>query len=187
MTAIFIILFVMTFLLIDSRSHSASDTLIALFLPNGLALLLGFLCIVYSTGEKPEWRRGCIVVQTMVSGEQKTAVKTTEVLKFIEFADFQKIDLRVAKIVKAERVPNSEKLIRLELALGNEQRQIVAGIGKNYEPDNLMNREIIIVANLVQRKLMGLESNGMLLAAQSEQGPVLLMPEKSVVSGAKVS
>ncbi len=110
-----------------------------------------------------------------------------ELAGVIEFADFQKIDLRVAKIVKAERVQNSEKLIRLELVLGNEQRQIVAGIGKNYEPEKLIGREIIIVANLAPRKLMGLESSGMLLAAHSERGPVLVMPENEVASGTKVS
>lgn len=92
----------------------------------------------------------------------------------------------MAKVLEAERVEGSEKLLKLKLSLGEEERQIIAGIGKNYEPDNLPGREIIIVANLEPRKLMGLESNGMLLAADSPDGPVILVPEKEVVPGTSI-
>src|SRR3989344_3403698 len=98
----------------------------------------------------------------------------------ISYEDFKKIELKVAKILEAERVEGSEKLLKLKLSLGEEERQVIAGIGKNYDPKNLMGREIIIVTNLEPRKLMGLESNGMLLAADSLNGPVVLMPEKEV-------
>jgi len=102
----------------------------------------------------------------------------------INYEDFKKIELKVAKILEAERVDGSEKLLKLKLDLGEaEPRQVIAGIGKNYEPESLPGREIIIVANLEPRKLMGLESNGMLLAADSPNGSVILMPEKEVEPG----
>ena len=99
--------------------------------------------------------------------------------------DFQKIDLRVAKILEAERIDVSEKLIKLKVTLGAEERQIIAGIGKVYEPAMLIGKEIIVVANLEPRTFtlrqdsgqVGLESQGMLLAASNEDGsPVLLIP-----------
>lgn len=72
------------------------------------------------------------------------------------------------------------------VSLGEEERQIVAGIGKAYTPENLIGKQIIIVANLEPRQLMGLESQGMLLAADSESGPVLLTPDKAVSAGSKI-
>jgi len=104
----------------------------------------------------------------------------------ISFEDFQKIDLRVAKIITAEKIEGSEKLLRLEIDLGNEKRQIIAGIGKFYKPEILINKEIIVVANLEPKKLMGFESQGMLLAADIDGEPVILMPEKAVLAGTKV-
>ncbi|HEY4523273.1 MAG TPA: methionine--tRNA ligase [Candidatus Paceibacterota bacterium] len=109
--------------------------------------------------------------------------------------DFQKIDLRVAKILEAERIDVSEKLIKLKVTLGAEERQIIAGIGKVYEPAMLIGKEIIVVANLEPRTFtlrqdsgqVGLESQGMLLAASNEDGsPVLLIPEKEIQPGTKV-
>ena len=84
-----------------------------------------------------------------------------------------------------EKIDGSDKLLRLEVDVGAEigTRQIIAGIGKVYAPEYLVGREVVIVANLEPRKLMGFESEGMLLAADSVEGPVLLMPEKEVSSG----
>lgn len=114
----------------------------------------------------------------------------------INFDDFKKVDLRVAKIIAAERVEGSDKLLKLQVDLGSElgERQIIAGIGKVYEPESLIGKEIVIVANLEPRTFtlrlssgqVGLESQGMLLAANSEDGPVLLMPEKEVPPGSKI-
>lgn len=104
----------------------------------------------------------------------------------ITYDDFAKIELKVAKIVAAERVEKSEKLIKLQLEVGDEKRQIVAGIGKAYEAAELVGKEIIIVANLAPKALMGVESHGMLLAAGGGENPVLLTPEKEIASGAKV-
>ena len=104
----------------------------------------------------------------------------------ITYDDFAKLDLRVATIKEATRVEGSEKLIKLQLDDGGEGRQILAGIGKNHEPEQLVGCQIVIIANLEPRTLMGEESQGMLLAADSETGPILLMPEKETAHGAKI-
>jgi len=104
----------------------------------------------------------------------------------IKIEDFKKIELKVAKVLEVERVEGSEKLLKLKVDIGSEQRQVIAGIGKSYEPDSLVGKKIIIVANLESRSLMGLESQGMVLAADGESGPVLLMPEKEVSPGTGV-
>ena len=103
----------------------------------------------------------------------------------ITIDDFKKIDLRVAKIITAERVQGSEKLLKLQVNMGEEQRQIVAGIGFAYSPEALIGKEIIVVANLEPRLLMGVESQGMLLAAGNDH-PVLLQPEKEVTPGSPI-
>ena len=104
----------------------------------------------------------------------------------VTFDRFKEIELRVARIISAERVEGSEKLLRLRVSLGEEERQIIAGIGKKYSPDVLVGRQIIVVANLEPRMLMGFESQGMLLAADSPDGPVLLQPDSEVLSGATI-
>jgi len=102
----------------------------------------------------------------------------------VNYDDFKKIDLRVAKILKAERVEGSEKLVKLQIDVGElGQRQLIAGIGTIYTPEILVGKQIVIVANLEPRKLMGYESQGMLLAASDELGPVLLAPESEVEPG----
>ena len=92
----------------------------------------------------------------------------------ISIDDFAKIELRVAQVKTAERVKGADKLLRLEVDLGTEVRQLVAGIAEAYEPESLIGRKVVIVANLAPRKLRGLESNGMIIAASPEGGkPVL--------------
>lgn len=106
----------------------------------------------------------------------------------ISYEDFKKVELKVAKILSAERVEGSEKLLKLEIDVADESgsRQLVAGIGKRYEPDVLIGMKIIIVANLEPRKLMGFESNGMLLAADTDEGPVLLTVDREVAPGSGI-
>jgi methionyl-tRNA synthetase len=105
----------------------------------------------------------------------------------ISIDDFVKVDLRVAQILVAERVPKADKLLRLEVDLGYEKRQILAGIAQYYEPEKLIGRKIVIVANLAPRKMRGLESNGMLLAASLEDGaPVLTGFLEEVPLGARL-
>jgi methionine--tRNA ligase beta chain len=108
-------------------------------------------------------------------------------MDLISIDEFKKADLRVAKVLRAERVEGSEKLVRLEADLGTERRQILAGIAKAYQPEELIGKSIVIVANLEPRMLMGLESRGMLLAAADGSGlPVILVPEKDVPPGCAV-
>jgi methionyl-tRNA synthetase len=110
-----------------------------------------------------------------------------QVPQHITIDDFAKVDLRVAQILVAERVPKADKLLRLEVDLGYEKRQILAGIAQYYEPEKLVGRKIVIVANLAPRKMRGLESNGMLLAASLEGGvPVLTGFLEEVPLGARL-
>ena len=104
----------------------------------------------------------------------------------ITYEQFKEIELRIGKISEAARVEGSEKLLKLGISLGEETRVIVAGIGKKYTPEELIGKEIVLVANLAPKALMGMESQGMLLAADSEEGPVLLMPDREVAPGARI-
>ncbi|KKT24341.1 MAG: Methionyl-tRNA synthetase [Candidatus Magasanikbacteria bacterium GW2011_GWA2_43_9] len=104
----------------------------------------------------------------------------------INYEQFQQTELRAATILATERIEGSGKLLRLRVSLGEEERQILAGIGKRYTPEELIGRQIIIVANLEPRMLMGLESQGMLLAADSPDGPVLLTPDQAVPPGVRI-
>ena len=88
--------------------------------------------------------------------------------------DFAKVEMRVGQVKLAERVKGADKLLRLEVDIGSEVRQVVAGIAEAYAPETLVGRKVVIVANLAPRKLRGLESNGMIVAASAEGGkPVL--------------
>ena len=101
--------------------------------------------------------------------------------------EFMKVELRVAKVLEAEAVPKSKKLLKLRIDVGTEQRTIVAGIAEAYQPDQLVGRSIVIVANLKPAKLMGIESNGMVLAASVEGGPPnLLAVDPSMPPGTRV-
>ena len=105
----------------------------------------------------------------------------------IDYELFQKIKLKVAEVVKAEPIPKSKKLLKLQLQLGNEQRQIVAGIAEHYKPEELIGKKIIIVANLKPAKLFGVESNGMLLAASADgKMSLLTVMDDSMPSGSEI-
>ena len=120
----------------------------------------------------------------------KAAVATTTESAsgdLITIDDFKKIKLRSALIVEAERVPKSKKLVKLQIEMGQERRQIVAGIGAKYAPEDLIGKTIVVVANLAPAKLMGNESNGMLLAVNDEDGVVALVgPAGEAASGLEV-
>ena len=105
----------------------------------------------------------------------------------ITIDDFAKVELRVAQVKVAEKVKGADKLLRLEVDLGYETRQIVAGIAEAYAPETLVGRKVVIVANLAPRKLRGLESNGMIVAASLEGGrPVLAGFLEDVPVGARL-
>jgi methionyl-tRNA synthetase len=105
----------------------------------------------------------------------------------ITIDEFMKVDLRVAKVLTAEKVPNSRKLMKLSIDLGTEQRTLVAGIAEAYEAEQLVGRTIVMVFNLKPAKLMGIESNGMVLAASPEGGkPTLVAFDSEVPPGTRV-
>jgi len=104
----------------------------------------------------------------------------------ISIDQFMQTELRVAEVRAAERVPKSKKLIKMSIFTGEEERTIVAGIGTKYTPEELVGRKVVIVANLQPAKLMGIESNGMVLAASIEGEPSLLSVDPSVPAGTKV-
>jgi methionyl-tRNA synthetase len=116
-----------------------------------------------------------------------TPVQEAASPQVITIDDFAKVELRVAQVLVAERIPKADKLLRLEVDLGYEKRQILAGIAQFYEPEKLIGRKIVIVANLAPRKMRGLESNGMLLAASLPDGaPVLAGFLEEVPIGARL-
>ena len=104
----------------------------------------------------------------------------------ISIDEFMKIDLRVAKVLAAERVPNSRKLIKMAIDVGTEQRTIVAGIADVYDAESLVGRSIVVVFNLKPAKLMGVESNGMVLAASVDGRPVLLSVGSEAPPGTRI-
>ena len=104
----------------------------------------------------------------------------------IKYDDFAKIELRVAKILEAEKIEGAVKLVKLKISLGEEERELVAGIAQYYTPEELVGKNIVVVANLEPRKIKGIESNGMLLAAEDESGLALLTPDKEMTEGSQV-
>jgi methionine--tRNA ligase beta chain len=105
----------------------------------------------------------------------------------ISFAEFQKLDLRIGKIVEATPIPNSKKLIKITVDFGSEKRQAVAGLLKWYKPEELVGKKCVFLLNLQRRVLAGVESQCMILAAEDEAGNVtVLQPEKDIAEGSKV-
>jgi len=105
----------------------------------------------------------------------------------ITIEDVRRLDLRIGKVLRAEPVPKSEKLLKLQVEIGNETRQIVAGIARHYRPEDITGKLVVVVANLLPAMLMKEESRGMLLAASDTEGHlVIVAPESPIVSGAQV-
>ena len=101
----------------------------------------------------------------------------------ITFEDFKKLEIRIGRIISAEKVEGTDKLLKLEIDLGAEKRQFVAGLAEFYEPDYLIGKEIPVLVNLEPKNFKGIESQGMILAADVEGKPVLLFPEKEIPAG----
>lgn len=101
--------------------------------------------------------------------------------------DFAKLDIRVIKVLEAERMEGSDKLLRLQVDIGDETRQILAGIGKSYNPEDIAGKELIAIVNLEPRKMMGEESQGMILATGDDLEDItLIQPLKEVAAGSKL-
>ncbi len=122
-----------------------------------------------------------------ISEERGTVSLEKEESQMISIEDFKKVELRVAKVVSAERVTGTNKLIKMMVDLGGEQRQIVAGIGEKYQPEELLGRNIVVVTNLQPAKIRGVESNGMLLAAVDGDNIAVLTVDREVTPGSPVS
>lgn len=104
----------------------------------------------------------------------------------VSFEDFEKLDIRVGKVVVCEKVPKSSKLLRFELEVGSERRQILSGIAKYYKPEDLIGKNVLFIANFPPRKMMGLESNGMILSAEFEDKLVVTSTLDDIQSGAEI-
>lgn len=104
----------------------------------------------------------------------------------VTYDDFAKLDLRVAKVLAAREHPNADKLLLLQIQVGDVEKQIVAGIRGHYQPDDLVGRQIVVVNNLERAVIRGEESNGMLLAASDAGSVVLLRPDRDCEPGAGI-
>ena len=105
----------------------------------------------------------------------------------ISFEEFQKLDLRIGKIVEASQIPGSRNLIRMIVDFGTEKRQAVAGLLQYYKPEELVGKKAAFILNLQRRKMMGVESQCMIFAAEDNKGNVILLqPEKDIVEGSKI-
>ncbi|KKP31416.1 MAG: hypothetical protein A2312_01465 [Candidatus Staskawiczbacteria bacterium RIFOXYB2_FULL_32_9] len=109
-------------------------------------------------------------------------------MDIIKIEDLQKLDLRIGKIITCQKVEGSEKLLKLEVDFGIEigQRQIISGIGKKYTPEFLIGKEAVFILNLEPRMIMGLQSEGMILCADHNGEPYILVPQEEVLPGAKI-
>jgi methionine--tRNA ligase beta chain len=105
----------------------------------------------------------------------------------VDFEDFRRIDIRIAKVVDVERIPNSARLLKLKLDLNGSQKQCIAGVGAKYEPEQLKDKLVAVVTNLKPRKIMGLTSEVMLLAAADGPDISALVSDRPLSSGAKVT
>src|SRR6202042_1883714 len=113
---------------------------------------------------------------------QPTTIKTE-----IQFPDFDKLDLRTGVILEAEKVAKADKLLKLEVDLGFEKRTIVSGIALHYNPEEIIGKQVVIVANLTPRKMKGIESNGMILMAEDKNGKLnFIGPENEIDGGSGV-
>ena len=101
----------------------------------------------------------------------------------ISFEEFKKLDIRIGKVISAEAVVGSEKLIKMEVDLGSDHRQILAGILQYYKPKDLIGKSFVFLANLETKKMMGLESQGMILCADHDGEPICLAPLKDTPPG----
>ena len=107
-------------------------------------------------------------------------------MEIVNFDDFSKLNIRVGKIIGAEDVEGSNKLIKMKVDIGDEERQIVAGISKYYSLDELTNKTVIVLINLEPRKIFGIESQGMLLASIDEDKVSLLQTDKEMIPGSEI-
>ncbi|MCX6376581.1 MAG: methionine--tRNA ligase subunit beta, partial [Armatimonadetes bacterium] len=124
--------------------------------------------------------------QKPVESAPTPAPKEEKKVEQISFEEFKRLDLRIGKIVAADRVPGADKLLQITVDIGTEQRPMVAGIAQWYSPEELIGKQILVIANLAPAVIRGVESRGMLLAADVDGTAILLQPDKEVPPGSAV-
>ena len=127
-------------------------------------------------------------LQTTVETKTKKKIKWKKIKPEIVFDDFSKIDLKVGTILSAEKVEKADKLLKLEIDLGFEKRTIVSGIALHFKPEEIIGKQVVVVANLAPRKMRGIESNGMILMAEDKDGKLYFVsPDTVIDNGSGVS
>jgi len=140
--------------------------------------------VVTPFGEKVNIQRGRYLRLSVNSMAEETKPTTVEE---ISFEYFEKLDIRVGKVVEAEAVPQSKKLLKMQVDFGTEKRQCIAGLQKYYKPEEVVGKKFVFLLNLRRRMIAGSESQAMVLAAEDAAGVVsVLQPEKDVAEGAKI-
>ncbi|MBM7558949.1 methionine--tRNA ligase [Marinitoga litoralis] len=171
---------------IDTENYINNENIKIGLLESGKKVIIGEP--IFKRIDVKTWKK--VIIMKNKEDNKMDEIKKDENIEnvLIDINYFKNVDLRVAKILEAEKVKKSKKLVKLQLDLGElGQRQIVAGIANYYEPENLVGKKIIVVANLKPAKLMGIESNGMLLAAKINNKLVLLTTDGDIEPGAKIS
>jgi methionyl-tRNA synthetase len=127
------------------------------------------------------------VENKMENNETNEEVETVEEKNLISFDDFTDLDLRVAEVLEAEKIEGSNKLLKVKLDIGDEKRQVVAGIARHYEAEEIIGKKVIMVANLEPATIFGVKSNGMVLAASNDEKLTLATVEGDISSGSSVN
>lgn len=126
--------------------------------------------------------------ETNVPQQENIADTKVELKPEIQYDDFAKMDFRVGTILQAEKVEKADKLLKLQIDLGFEQRTIVSGIAQHFSPEEIIGKQVVVVANLAPRKMRGIESNGMILMAEDKAGKLhFVRPESMIDAGSGVS
>jgi methionyl-tRNA synthetase len=134
-------------------------------------------------------KAGLVKPQEKINMEQSDSKSSVAGLKSeIVYDDFAKLDLKVATIIAAEKVAKADKLLKLEVDIGFEKRTIVSGIALHFKPEDIIGKQVVIVANLAPRKMKGIESNGMILMAEDKEGKLkFISPDEATANGSPVS
>ena len=154
---------------------------------NPSELMITDVKTLYKKIEDSEIEHQVSLLKEQARQNEKEEIKCEPMLDFIEFEDFIKADLRIVKVVSAEKVKKSNKLLKLKVKCGDKELQVLSGIAKHYEPDELVGKDIVMIINLKPRKMMGEMSEGMILSAQIGEDLSVLVPDKTIQSGAKLS
>jgi methionyl-tRNA synthetase len=118
---------------------------------------------------------------------EELAPFSTEKKPVIQYPDFDKLELRTGLILSAEKVAKADKLLKLEVDMGTEKRTIVSGIALHFKPEEILGKQVVVVANLAPRKMKGIESNGMILMAEDSSGRLIFVaPDEKITAGAEV-